>query len=111
MSKVLEALRKRRKKEVKLGDETVYLRAMTLGEVREQEKLDDTDRVGFAFGCSLINSDESPVIPRETSQSASCYAQNVMSVLEDVPQDTLIVLSDEIRKLNSIPDVATIRKN
>lgn len=111
MSKVLDALRKRRHATATVDGETVYLRAMTLAEVRAQEKLQDIAKAGFAIGCCLTDADGTPAFPRTLEQTDEDYAAAVLEAIGDVPQDTLQRLSQEIGNVNSAGNEEAIRKN
>lgn len=111
MSKVLDALRKRSHKTVSIDGADVHLRAMTLDEVRSQEKLEELAKAGFTIGCCLTNSDGSPAFPRDAAMTDVDFAEFVLKEIGDIPQDALQRLSAEIGKINTVANEEAIRKN
>jgi len=111
MSKTLNAIRKRQKWPVKVGDDTVYVRALTKGEQRQSREIEDMEqRAAFIFGIALIEDDGSPSFPRNDGESAGDFAKRVDAELDDVPEDAKAEILKQLAKVHSA-DVEKIAKN
>lgn len=112
MSKVLGLLAKRRCYRVEIGDDTLYVRPLTIGESREFNKLEDHDtRAAFGLGCALCNEDGTPVFERQPGEDSAAFALRITPDLEAVPQDTLILISEAVGKVSKVPSLETLQKN
>jgi hypothetical protein len=101
-------LEKRRPKQIEIDGEQVLVRAMTLREVREVQRLqkdkgiaDSEDEVvRFVVSSCVINPDGSKVY--DTSEDPGIL---------DIPTDTLREISDAIGRLSSGGSLASAEKN
>lgn len=121
MATILERLAKRRCYPVQLGEETLYCRALTLGELDALKTLPEELAAAFGIGCGLVNDDGSQAIPRlvvpavegtpATTEPNTEFARRVDIALQDVGLDQIIALTEAIRKLNTVPPMESLRKN
>lgn len=122
---VLEKLKTRRSYPVKIGDVDVKVRAMTIGELTEVDKISDSLKTGFVVGCCLCSEDGQPAFTRRRTmeglevlsegnvgadEAAEDFAKRVMDALNDVSTETLKEISRAIGEIGSI-DIEGLRKN
>jgi hypothetical protein len=84
---------------VPIGDTTVFVRSLTLGEIEQVGTLEKTDGVGslkLMLSLGLVNEDGSP-----------CTADDIAAV----PMECVDQLTDAIRKASTPGSVDTIVKN
>lgn len=111
MSKTLNAIRKRQKWPVKVGEDTIYVRAMTKGEQRQSREIEDMEqRAAFIFGVALLEDDGSPLFQMNDGESAINFAKRVDAELDNVPEDTKAEILKQLAKVHSA-DVDKIAKN
>lgn len=108
---MIDRLKKRRCYPVQIGEDTVYLRSMTLGEMDRTEKLPYDDRTGFVLACSLIQQDGTPEFSAITGETDAELSGRVIAAMSDVPDDNLRAIADAIQKLRHTPTVESIAKN
>lgn len=119
---VLNKLANRRKYPVKLGDEEVFVRSLTLGELETLDKLPADLQTAYAIGCALV--DESgqqampcqmvPVSAEDPTTRFECpteYAKRCYDTLAIVPGDSLVALTEAIWKVTKPTSVETLTKN
>lgn len=109
---VIDRLRKRRFYPVTIDGEVVHIRAMLDSELKAVADFRDQDEsVGFAFGCSLVNEDKSPVFTRLPEESPKQFGGRVLAEI-DLPSDTKAELTNKILKLsNGPPEADDLKKN
>ena len=104
MSSIFDKIKKRAAYPFKMvNGETVYLRSLTIGQLRELEPFKHDDAAnGFAIGCCLLNDDLTPAFTRESGQSAEDFGRSVSQQL-DLPFDVFHPLVEMIFKLSNEP--------
>ena len=110
MSTTIDRLRKRLKWPVKLGEETVYLRGATQGEIAESDPLDGVEKTWFLFGVALLDEDGTQAIARDGA-SPEVFAQRVKETLSDVTLDQLKLVSEALNKICTAPDLDKLKKS
>jgi hypothetical protein len=113
MATMLERMRKRKCYEVPIGDEKVFVRALTLGELQSLDSLSPEMTTPFAIGCALVDDAGNQEIPRlvGTPESNEEFAKRTLLELDDVTGDVIKAITEAIRKLNAAPTVETLVKN
>lgn len=112
VSKFLRTLAKRRCYKFDIDGEPFYVRALTIGESREFNKIEDADtKAAFGLGCALCNEDATPVFERQPGEDAVAFATRITPDLEAVPQDTLILISDAVGKVSKDPPMDALQKS
>lgn len=122
MSKVISRIQKRNKWPVKLGDETIFIRAMTKREQREAREIAAPDgatqieksaamelRGYFVFGCIILEDDGAPSFQRAEGESSCEFAARIDLKMEDVPEDFKAAILDELNRIQTAP--GTLPKN
>lgn len=122
MSKVITRIQKRNKWPVKLGDETIFIRAMTKREQREAREIAAAEsatqaeknaamelRGYFVFGCIILEDDGSLSFPRAEGESCHEFAKRVDREMEEVPEDFKATILDELNRIQTAP--GTLPKN
>ncbi len=64
MATIRERLQRRRCYPVPIGDEKFYVRALTIGEMKIFDELDDALKPGFMLACALVDDSGNQEIPR-----------------------------------------------
>lgn len=120
---VMDRIKARRCYPVKLGDETVHVRALTIGELKALDKLPPEQQTGFAIGCALVEQDGKQQFPRlerpvdadtpshlrqETNEE---FAARMLEAVDEFPADNLKDISEVIGKLIRVPMHADLVKN
>lgn len=108
---VIEKLLKRRCRPVKLGAETVHIRALTMRESLALGELPDEKKSLYAVGralCDPAGADEFPFISGETTDE---YATRMSVELADMGQDTMAEIMDAVLKVVKVPSAGAISKN
>ena len=114
---VLSKLAKRRFYPVPLGDETVHVRALTIGELGKLDSLSQTDKTGYVFGCAVLEPDGSRAFTQrlaageQAAETDSEFSQRVLAEMEQIPTDSLAELSTAIERLGKPVDAEKLRKN
>lgn len=112
MSNVLDRLRKKRGSPIEIDGEVFHVRSLTIGEMKRLNELNDTDKVSFAIGCSLVNQDGSQVLPDKLQAETDAeWSSRVATYLEDVPGSTVLALNEGIAKLIKPAKPEVIAKN
>lgn len=121
MATMLERLAKRRCYPVQIGDEKLFVRALTIGELDALKALPDELAAAFGIGSGLVNDDGSQAIPRlvipakddqpESVEPNQAFAERVDMELKAVPVDSVMAITEAIRKLNTVPSQETLAKN
>lgn len=111
MSSVLQRLRKRRAYPVSIGEDTVYVRALTTAEVEALVKLEGSTQIAFTLGCALVNDAGEPEFPRQSGESFEAFANRVLPEFADLPQDVLTVLSQGIDKVSKPANAEALKKS
>ncbi len=104
MSSIFDKIKKRAAYPFKMiNGETVYLRSLTIGQLREVEPFrTEPEANGFAIGCCLLNDDLTLAFAREPGQSAKEFGKHVSDQL-DLPFDVFHPLVEMIFKLSNEP--------
>lgn len=112
MSTTIERLRKRLKWPVQLGDETVFIRGATQGEILEGESLskETLEQSWFLFGVTLLNDDGTQAIDRGSADPKT-FAAKAAEILSDVTVDQLAIVSAAITRVCTAPDTEKLKKN
>lgn len=124
---VMDRIKARRCYPVKLGDETVHVRALTIGELKALDKLPPEQQTGFAIGCALVEQDgkqqfprlerpidanATPHVPQATRQETNEeFAARMLEAVDEFPADNLKDISEAIGKLIRVPMHADLVKN
>jgi len=109
-SKVITRIQKRNKWPVTLGDDTIFIRAMTKGDQRAAREIEDLELRGyFVFGCVLLEDDGSLAFPREPGEAAADFAKRVDAAMQEVPEDFKAAILNALNKIHSAPE--TLPKN
>lgn len=111
MSSVLQRLRKRRAYPVAIGEDTVYVRALTTSEVEALLKFEGATQVAFTLGCALVNDAGEPEFPRQSGESFADFANRVLPEFSDLPQDVLSVLSQGIDRVSKPANSEALKKS
>lgn len=112
MSKVLERLKKKRGHAVPIGDETFYVRSLTVGELRRLDKIQPDERTGFIIGCALCDGEDgNQEVPRRDGEDDSQWAARVLEELADVPSESIKALADGVSAIGKPISIETIVKN
>lgn len=96
---------------VKLGEETVHIRSLTLGEGRRLNKLPAEQSPSFAIGKALVNPDGSPAFNQNPEETDTNFVERMSDELAEVPQDVLFSLLAEVNRITTAPDSEKLRKN
>ena len=122
---VLEKLKTRRSYPVKIGDVEIKVRAMTIGELNEVDKIADDLKTGFVMGSCLCDDAGQPAFTRRRTmegleilsegnvgveEKAEDFARRVMDALTDISTETIKEISRAIAEIGSI-DIEGLRKN
>jgi hypothetical protein len=123
MSKILDALNKRRKHTVDLGDgDQVFIRAMKDDEsvFLSKRLVPSTDptldisegriRKGVFLGCLLLNEDGTQLIERLPEESFEEFGARAYELFKDVPTDTIAIISKKAQVLAEIPTDEVLKK-
>lgn len=111
MSSVLQRLRKRRAYPVAIGDDTVYVRALTTAEVDALLTFEGPTQIAFTLGCALVNDAGEPEFPRQSGESFADFAKRVLPEFADLPQDVLSVLSQGIDRVSKPANSEALKKS
>lgn len=125
MASMIDRLKRRKCYPVTLpgqGGEKIWVRALTIGEMRAVDSLPAELRAAFALGCAIVTDTGEQDMPRGTVPGKSPgdgsapetneeYATRVLSLLSDVPTDNLNTASEAIAKLRDQPPVEELVKN
>lgn len=114
MGSVSDILRKRRFYPVTIDGDQIHIRALLTSEllaITAIAKNNDDAAIGFAFGCSVLNSDGSQVFNRGSSETDVQFGARILTEL-DLPLDTKAELTGKIMKLSQGPiDHEQLKKN
>lgn len=112
MSKVLERLKKKRGHSVTIGEETFYVRAMTIGEFGRSDKLAADERTGFLIGCTLCDGEGGEqAIPQLPVEDDKTFSARVLELLSDVPSETITILVNAFSAIGKPAKLETIAGN
>lgn len=112
MSNVLERLKKKRGSPVEIEGDTFYVRSLTIGEMKRLNELDDTAKVAFAIGCSLVNQDGSQVMPdKANGETDAEWSTRIGEQLVDVPGSTVLAINEAIARLIKPSKPEAVAKN
>ncbi len=105
MSKLIERIQKRKKWPVKLGEDTIYIRALVKREQREAQEVSDPILRGyFIFGCILLEDDGSMTFTRAAGESPTDFAARVGEVMDSVPEDSQAAIANALTKAQTVPE-------
>jgi hypothetical protein len=106
LSSVVDRIRRRRKYPVKLGDDTVFVRSMTIAENKAVEPFSaEIESLGYAIGVCLLNDDGSQVFAIGKDETANAFGARVLAEL-DIPDDARNIITEAIMKLRQdVPDM------
>lgn len=111
MSKVLERLKKKRSHAVTVGDETFYVRSLTIGELNRSDKL-KPEATGFIVGCALCDGAEGAQLIRQNDgEDDKAFGDRVLREIEDVPNETIVLLLQGVSSIGKPVSLETIAKN
>ena len=111
MTSVLQRLRKRNAHPVKIGDEEILVRALTLSEARAADKLPENERVLFAIGTGLLNDAKEPEYPRLSGESDLEFAKRIEPNLEELGLDVLAAVYQSIEKASKPGSIDALKKS
>lgn len=112
MASVIDKLKKRRSYPITIDGETFHIRAMTLGEMKRMESIDQEKAVGFMLGSALVEPDTTRSFPQAEGETDEAFADRVAETLADTPSDTIRAIGDRVQKLNhSMPSQESLAKN
>lgn len=112
MSESLLRLKKKRAFPAQIDGGTVYVRAMTLGELRQMDSLGDDLKTPFMVGCGLCSdADGTPEFKKESDESAEKWATRIQADTDDIPVNTLKAIADAIAQVGNVPSAETVAKN
>lgn len=112
MSKVLERLKKKRGHSLTIGDETFYVRAMTIGEFRRSDSLKPEERTGFLIGCTLCDGEGGgQAIPQLPDEDDKAFSARVLTLIADVPSETITALINAFSAIGKPASLEAIAKN
>lgn len=111
MTSVLQRLRKRRAYPVAIGEDTIHVRALTLGEGETLDRFEGAEKVAFAFGCALVNDAGEPEFPRLPNEGNEAFAKRLVPEFADIPQDVLNAISKGIEKVSTPPNGEALKKS
>lgn len=112
MSKTIERLLKRRCHEIKVGDDSFYVKALTIADGNQIGKFKNPDDGTYwAVGRALVESDGAEVFPRQSEESPEEYVKRLSAELADMPQDTLADVMSAVVRLARPPSAETLAKN
>ena len=84
------------------GD-TGYVTKMTLGQLREQSKLDPDQKTVFILACCVVNEDGTPVAPRDKGEQLVDYVNRANELLYNFGQDNITTAMQAIRDVSTPP--------
>lgn len=95
---------KRRPRKISIDGEEYTVRALTIGEIRQVQKLGGDEKAidvaPFIVSCAMLNGDGKPLFEGPSDPR-----------IDDIPTDTLAEISSAIGKLSSAGNAASIEKN
>lgn len=100
-----EALLRKRPREVKIDDDTFYVRSMTIAETVKSDELGKSDSgfiplINYVLSRCVLQKDSAPVFASENDPD-----------IHEIPTDVAHRLVEEIRKATRPPSTETIVKN
>lgn len=109
---IVQKLRKRKCYPVTIGEETIHVRPLTLGELSQLDGLQGARQIaGFYFGCSLVDDSGEPAFKRVEGETLDAFAERVANDLQDIPQDTLHLIRQAIEKASNVPSLESLKKS
>jgi hypothetical protein len=109
---MIERLKKRRCYPVPIGEDKVYCRALTIGELKTIDTLSTELGLAFAIGCALVDDAGQPAIARQPTETHEAFAKRALECLTDVTADSLNAIQQAIKKLNDAPPpIDDLKKN
>lgn len=111
MSTILDRIKKRRCYPVEIAGGTVYVRALTRGELERVNKLPDELKTDFMIGCVLVEESGESVIPRNDGESDEEFCRRVAGHTADTDSETVSTILGAVSKIGKTPPAETLAGN
>ena len=109
---ILTQIKKRRSYPIDINGDKVSIRALTLGELSTLDSLPLDLKPGFVIGSALLQEDGSREFVPNEGEPPSDFSRRVTEACQDVPSDTIRLISEMANKLNhTVPTLENLRKN
>ena len=115
MSSILDKMRKRRFYPVKIGDETIHVRSMTIGEMGRMEAVEAGFKTPFVVACCLLRDDGSQEFTKAGAdvdgilETDTDFAKRVNDALADVQPETLKELCQAVGRIGEVDHEAVLK--
>lgn len=96
---MLDKIKKRRVFPVQIGDETVYVSAMTKADIARLQKSENAV-AEFILGLCLVDEKGNPEFTLNEGESDTDFAKRIADLTEDVPEVTKTDLYRAVRKVS-----------
>lgn len=112
---LLASVNVRRAYEVKLDDRSIWVRAMTLGELDRMRALKEEAglKTPFMLGVCVCHKDGTPEMPRQDGETDGDWATRIVQMLDAAQVDTTTIkqIADGIAKIGKVPGQEIMEKN
>ena len=111
MANVFSRIDKRAAFPVEVGDETVWIREPTIGEITRIQALATEQATGLALGLCLVDKAGVREIPQMPDESDADFSSRVIAMADNCTVAVIRKLSDAILKLTKPVDQKALEKN